>query len=120
MPTPAQERIGRGPFGALLILLSLLVGSGGAVASSGDIRHSERLGPSRQSASAALLPSATRSAVEEEPCTAGGDPAASPSGPQVVTKRLRARPEAVPSRGHQAALSKTTGPSHRARAPPAA
>ncbi len=119
MATPAQERIGRGPFGALLILLSLLVGSGSAVAASADLRHSARLSPSRQSAAVALLPSAARSAVEDEAC-ASGDPADSPSGPRVVAERLRAGRAALPAFGHQAELPGTTGLSHRARAPPAA
>ncbi len=120
MATPAQERIGRGPFGALLILLSLLVGSGNAAAASADLRHSARLSPSRQSAAVALLPSAARSTAQDEACASGGDPADSPSGPRVVAERLRAGRAALPAFGHQAELPRTTGLSHRARAPPAA
>jgi hypothetical protein len=115
-----QERIVRGPFGALLILLSLLVGSGSAVAAGGDLRQSARLSPSRQPASVALLPAGARNSIEDEASAAGGDPAASPFEPRAVTERLRARPAAGAPAGHQVERPKTAGLSHRARAPPAA
>lgn len=120
MPRPAQERIVRGPFGALLILLSLLVGSGGAVAAGGDIRQSARLSPGRQSASVALLPAATRNTIEDEASASGGDPAAVRSEPAAAAQRLSTRPLPDASGGHRAPLPAPAGPSHRARAPPAA
>jgi hypothetical protein len=120
VPTPAQERIGRGPFGALLILLSLLVGSGSAAFAGADIRHSSRLSPSRQSASVAFLPAGIRNLVDDEASAAGGDAAPSPAEPRIVAERRWARPAADVSASRRVPLPAPAGPSHRARAPPAA
>jgi hypothetical protein len=119
VPSQAQDRIVRGPFAALLILLSLLVGSGGAAAAGADIRNSARLSPSRQSASVALLPAGTRNGLEDEASAASGDKAVPVCEAGIVTERPWARPAADAPGGDQAPLPEPAGPSHRARAPPA-
>lgn len=120
MPTAAQDRIGRGPFAALLILLSLLLGSGTAADSGFDLRQTTRLAPSRHSAAVALLQSGVRNPSDEELSGAGGDSPVPSSGPILVTQRLWARPAAEPSIPDEVALRKPRSALYRARAPPAA
>lgn len=121
MPRPAQDRIGRGPFGALLILLSLLVGSGTFAAAGFDLRQSStRLAPSRQAATAALLPSAIRNSSDEDKSGAGADASLPPSAPGLVTRRLWTRPLDAPSTRDEAVRPRPATASYRARAPPAA
>ena len=120
MPKPAQDRIVRGPFGALLILLGLMLSSGTAAAAGFDLRQSApRLGSSRSAAAVALLASGVRDpSGEEAPDSAGG--AAAPSGPSLVARSLWERPPAEPRRADDAAPADPAKFPYRARAPPAA
>ena len=119
MPTTAQDRVRRGPFGALLILLSLFLSSGGAAASS-DLHESlARLAPSRHGAATALLPSGTRNPLDDEALGTGGGSAVPASAPGLVTELLWTRPLADRPSGGRIALPPPTNASNRARAPPA-
>jgi hypothetical protein len=120
VPNPAQDRIGRGPFAALLILLSLLLGSANAAAAHGDIQApASRLGPSRQGSAAALLPSGTRNPLDDEMTGGGGGPCLLPSAPGIVTERLPARPRSEAAPGVRTPAPRPAGACYRARAPPA-
>lgn len=120
MPTTAQDRVRRGPFAALLILLSLLLGSANAAAAGTDLRGpASRLGSSRHGATAALLPAGTRNPLEDEASAGGTGPALSPSRPGIITERLWARPSAETRSQPQDAFPQSAGASYRARAPPA-
>lgn len=120
MPTTAQDRIRRGPFAALLILLSLLLGSANAAAAAGDLQGpASRLGSSRQGATAALLPPGTRNPLDDEASAGGTGPFPLPSNPAVVTDRLWARPPAEAAPRPQVAVRQAARASYRARAPPA-
>lgn len=120
MPKSAQDRIVRGPFGALLILLSLLVGSGTAAAAGFDLRQSApRLGPSRQASAVGLLPVVRNSPDEDSSARASGG-CVPPAAPGLVTQRLWTRPAAGPATLREAAPAGRLNVSYRARAPPAA
>lgn len=120
MPMPAQDRIIRGPFAALLILLGLLLGSANAAAAGGDLRGpGARPGSSRYGAAAALLPSGTRNALDDEAPGEGTGPALPPSAPGIVTQALWARPAAEAPSAQASARPRPAGGSYRARAPPA-
>jgi hypothetical protein len=121
VPKAAQDRIRRGPFGALLILLSLFLGSATATAGAADFRGSAaRLGSARPSLAPVLLPPGTRNLLDDEARGSGHGPSVPPSVPGIVTERLRSRPSAeLPSRAWAAALRPASA-SYRARAPPAA
>jgi hypothetical protein len=120
VPTTAQDRVSRGPFGALLILLSLLLATGAAAASGSDAREPvPGLGPSRHGAATALLASGARNNSDDDGLATGDGPAAPPSGPSLVTELLWARPLADAPSGDRIALPRPTGASYRARAPPA-
>ena len=119
MPTTAQDRVRRGPFAALLILLSLFLGSATAAAGT-DLRGpSTRLGSSRHSPAAALLPSPARSSLEDEASDSGSGPSLRPSAPGIVTEGLPARPRAGFRPAAQASIPQPASASYRARAPPA-
>ena len=118
MPKTAQDRVSRGPFAALLILLSLFLGS--ATAAGADLRGpSTRLGSGRHNPAAALLPSATRSSLEDEDRASGTGPSLLPSIPGIVTEGLRAPPRAGFPPDARAAAPRPASASYRARAPPA-
>lgn len=119
MPTRAQDGNRRGPLAALLIVLSLFLGSATAAASA-DVRGpSTRLGSSRHNAAAALLPSGARNSPDEEVSGAGGGQSLLPCGPAILTESLSARPlPEVPS-VEWAAIPRPGSASYRARAPPA-
>lgn len=120
MPTTAQDRVRRGPFGALLILLSLLLSSGTAAAAGNDLRGPlARLGPSRSGAATAVLPSGTRNPLDDEATDSGAGPALPSTDPRLVTERLGARPLAAAPSADSAALPRPAYSSYRARAPPA-
>ncbi|HEX8626234.1 MAG TPA: hypothetical protein VF782_14330 [Allosphingosinicella sp.] len=120
MADSPQDRIGKGPFGALLILLGLLLSSGTAAAAGLDLRQSApRLGSSRSAAAVALLPSGVRNPAEDDAPQAGGG-AAPPSGPGVVTRHLWERPAAGLGSRNEAPRPEPSDRSYRARAPPAA
>ena len=120
MPTPAQDRARRGPFAALLILLSLLLGSANAAAAGGDIRApASRLGSSRQGSATALLPAGTRDPLDDEASGGAPGPSLLPDRPRIVTERLAARPSAEAPSPSQNILAEPAGSPYRARAPPA-
>ena len=120
MPTRAQGRAGRGPFGALLILLSLLLGAGNAAAGGADLRGpAARSGASRGGAATALLPSATRNPLDDEAAGADGASPVPARAPGLVTRILWARPPAGTIFDYPAPVPRATGASQRARAPPA-
>ena len=121
MPTRAQDRAGSGPFAALLILLSLVLGSANAAASSaGTNGPATRLAPAPHNSAAALLPSGTRNPLEDEADGARGGPSLLPSRPGIVTERLPARPRAEAPVRVPAAVPRPAIAAYRARAPPAA
>jgi hypothetical protein len=120
VPSTAQDRDRRGPFAALLILLSLLLASGPAAAAVDDVRApAARLGSSRQAAATALLPPGTRNPFDDEISGPGDDPGLLPSRPGIVTERLWARPPAEAPSHEWGAVPQPPGASYRARAPPA-
>lgn len=120
MPTTAQDRVRRGPFGALLILLSLFLSSGAAAAASNDFsRPSARPGSSRHGAAIALLPSGTRNPLDDEAGGRGGGSTVPPSGPRLVTESLWARPLTDGPSVAFVSLPRPTNATYRARAPPA-
>src|SRR5688500_12473830 len=89
---PAQDRITRGPFAALLILLSLVLGSA-STAAGADIRGPRaRPGSGRHGAVTALLPAGTRNALDDEASGEGAGSSLPPSAPGIVTHALWARP----------------------------
>ena len=119
MPMPAQDRMKRGPFAALLILLSLVLGSASASAAS-DIRApGARPGSNRHGATAALFSPGTRNAFDDEVTGDGPGPALAPSAPAIVTQALWARPAAEVPVIAPAATPRPAAASYRARAPPA-
>jgi len=119
VPTAAQDRGRRGPLAALLILLSLVLGSATA-AGGADLRGpSARLGSSRHVPAAAVLPAGARSAVDEEIAGSAAGSSVPPTAPGIVTERLRARPAAGFRPGAEAAVAGPASASYRARAPPA-
>lgn len=120
MPTSAQDRVRRGPFAALLILLSLLLGSANAAAAGSDIQApASRLGSSRQGNATALLPPGARNPLDDETSGGGTGPTLLPSTPGIVTERLAARPLAEAPPRAPAAVPGPPSAAYRARAPPA-
>ncbi|MEO7177419.1 MAG: hypothetical protein ABIW83_01105 [Allosphingosinicella sp.] len=121
MPTTAQDRVRRGPFAALLILLSLLLSSGIDAAAGNDFRSPlARLAPSRNGAGTAVLLSGTRNPSDDESIGPEGGPFLAPSEPVPVTDLLWARPLADSQRGDRVPGPRPATASYRARAPPAA
>lgn len=119
MPTRAQDRTGRGPFAALLILLSLFLGSATAAAGADLNGSAPRLGSSRQGPSAALLPAGARNPLDDEKRDSGAGPSIIPTIPGLVTERPWTRPGAEYPSGGQAAAPRPATASYRSRAPPA-
>lgn len=117
MPMPAQDRMSRGPFAALLILLSLLLGSASAAAGSDLRAPGARAGSSRNGAATALLPSGPRNSLDDE--ASGEGASLPPSGPGIVTEILWARPLAEAPSAARSAIPRPAGAPYRARAPPA-
>jgi hypothetical protein len=121
VPTTAQDRVRRGPFAALLILLSLLLSSGVDSAAGSGLRDPlARLAPSRNGAGTALLLSATRNPLDDETTGPEGGPFLAPSEPIPVTDLLWARPVAGAEARDRLSGPKPATASYRARAPPAA
>ena len=115
MLTPPQDRHQGGPFAALLILLSLFLGSGTAAAHANALAGpAARPALGRSGAAAALLP-----ADDETPATGDG-PAVPPAAPSVVTRLLWARALGLSPAAPAARLARPAAFSYRARAPPAA
>lgn len=120
MPTRAQSGASRGPFAALLILLSLVLGSAASTAAGADLRGpSTRLGSTRQGPSAALLAAPARSALEDEAPGSGSGAFGLPHRPAIVTERLWTGPEARIRAAAPATRASPAAASYRARAPPA-
>jgi len=119
VPTPAQDRVRRGPFAALLILLSLVLGPA-AAAAGGDYRGpAPRLGSGRHTVATALVPSTARNPLDDE-ASGGGDPFVLPPRPSVVTEPLQPRPGAGFAPRAGSATPPSAVASYWARAPPAA
>ncbi|HEX8126966.1 MAG TPA: hypothetical protein VF548_15430 [Allosphingosinicella sp.] len=120
MPTTAQDRTTTGPFAALLILLSLLLGSATS-ASGADLQGpAARLGASRGGPSTALLPAGTRNPLDDEaPGPELGSALPPPAAPGVVVELLWTGPGARFAGAQAAPPERRTGASYRARAPPA-
>ena len=120
MPATVHDRVRRGPFGALLILLSLLLSAGTAAAAGGDGHASlARLGQSRHGAATTILPSGIRNGLDDEAQNTGGGSAVPSTGPGLVTRLLWTRPLGDAPSADRAALPRPAGVSYRARAPPA-
>ncbi len=118
MPTTAQDRTSRGPFAALLILLSLCLGSAPAAAAGADLRGpTPRLGSGRHAPAAALLPASARSQSDDE--ASGSGPSLLPSLPGIVTEALTALPGAETGPAARVSIPKRSSAFYRARAPPA-
>jgi hypothetical protein len=115
-----QDRPVRGPVAALLILLSLVLGSGAAAATAELNGSATRLAPERHSSAAALLPAGARDDLEDEADRWGDGPSALPGRARIVTERLGARPRAGFPAAVGAAAPRPPSASYRARAPPAA
>ncbi|HYW15560.1 MAG TPA: hypothetical protein VE891_05335 [Allosphingosinicella sp.] len=119
MRNTAQDRVRKGPFAALLILLSLFMGSATAAAGA-DLRGpSTRLGSSRHNPATAFLASGIRNPLDDEGRDSAGGPATFPFGPAVVTETLETRPAAGFRPADRAAAQRPSTASYRARAPPA-
>ena len=121
MPTGAHDRIGRRPFSALLILLTLLLGSANAAAAAGNgVRApSARFGSGRHGPATALLATATRTSSDDDASGSGTGPLLGPSRPGIVTRRLWTLPQTEFPVGLRAAAPEPPGAYYRARAPPA-
>jgi hypothetical protein len=119
VPMPAQDRMKRGPLAALLILLSLVLGSASTAAAGNDLRGpAARPGSSRHAA--ALLPSLTRNTPDDEALGDGGAGSPlPPSAPGIVTQALWARPLPEAASAAWNAVPQPAAASYRARAPPA-
>ena len=116
----AQVRVRRVPVRALLILLGLFLSSGAAASAASELREPlARLGPSRQAAATALVPSGSRNSLDDEALGAGGNSSLLPSGPGLVTHVLWARPLAQAPVGRFVRLQQPAKAAYRARAPPA-
>lgn len=119
MPTMAHDRVRRGPAAALLILLSLLL-TGISPGVGNEIRErAARFGPSRHGPATAVLQAAARHSPDDESPGAGVGSSLPPSGPAIVTERLRTRPRADNPSGNRLAIPQPANTSYRARAPPA-
>ena len=120
MPATVHDRVRRGPFGALLILLSLLLGAGTAAAAGSDSHFSlARLGQSRHGAAATILPFGTRNPLDDEAPGTDGGSALPSTGPGVVTQFLWTRPLGDAPSADRAPLPQPAAAAYRARAPPA-
>ena len=120
MPMTAQVRVRRVPIRALLILLGLFLSSGAAASAGNELREPlARLGPSRQGAATALVPSGNRDGLDDEALGAGGNSSLPPCGPDVVTRLLWARPLVDAPLGRFVRPPRPGSAAYRARAPPA-
>ncbi len=119
MPKTAQDRTGRAPLAALLILLSLFLAGGTAAAGSSSQAPDARLGAGRHAAPTALLPAPNRTHPDDEVPRSGTGPFALPSAPAPVTQSLWTRPSAGFPTGVPAAAPRAPSSPYRSRAPPA-
>jgi hypothetical protein len=119
VPTRAQDRHQSGPLAALLILLSLLLGSGTAAAGPHALAGPAAR-PALGQSGAFLLPPAFRSTLDDETPATGDGPAVLSGSPAVVTRLLWARALGATAAAPTAARARPAAFSYRARAPPAA
>lgn len=119
--TPSRtHRVRRGPLAALLIFLSLFLGSGTAAAGGAEIRGTAaRLSPSRAGAPSAVILPGARTQLDDEAAGAEGGSPLPPRPPAIVTKSLWARPPHSPGGGSPSLLPQAAKAAYRARAPPA-
>lgn len=120
MPNPAPDRVRSAPFAALLLLLGVLLGTGGAGAADLGLRGASRPGAVRHGATLSLSRSTPRAAATDdypEPQPSASGP---PSRPSVVTVGLATRPGNGAATAPSRALAGRDFHSYRARAPPAA
>jgi hypothetical protein len=120
VPTTAQDRTTKGPLAALLILLSLFLGSATSAAAADLGGPATRLGSSRGGPAAALLSAGTRNPLDDE--ARGPDSGSAippPTIPGIVTEPLWTRPGARFTAGQAAEPRLPPSASYRARAPPA-
>ncbi len=120
MPRPAQERGSRSPVAALLILLGLLLGSGGTISGFEARDGSARLGSDRHGAPASLLRTAQRAPSPDDDEGSGPGAAGPARAADVVTVALASRPGTAAAAAPAFALAEAAPASYRARAPPAA
>lgn len=120
MPNPAPDRVRSAPFAALLLLLGVLLGSGGAGAADLGLRGASRAGAVRQGATLSPTRSAARAAATDDYPEPQPSAFAPPALPAVVTVRLTARPGNSDAAAPSVSLARRPSPSYRARAPPAA
>jgi hypothetical protein len=118
VPNEAHDRLRRGPFAALLILLGLILSSGTVTAGASMPRASAARQSSDRAGAAVLI---TRS--EERSAFPGDAPEpnsfAPPASPGIVTSTLWARPTAPAALRAGPAFRQPAHRSYRARAPPA-
>jgi hypothetical protein len=120
VPSPAPDRVRSAPFAALLLLLGVLLGTGGAGAADLGLRGASRPGAVRHGATLSLSRSAPRAAATDDYPEPQPSAAGPPSLPCVVTVRLTVRPGTAGRAAASLALARRAFPSYRARAPPAA
>jgi hypothetical protein len=120
VPNPAPDRVRSAPFAALLLLLGVLLGSGGAGAADLGLRGASRPGAVRHGATLSLSRSAPRAAATDDYPEPQPNASGPPSLPSVVTVRLTARPANRAASAASLAPAGQAFPSYRARAPPAA
>ena len=122
MPMRAHVGVRRMPLRALLILLGLFLTSGAAASAAGsELREPlARLGPTRQGATTALLPSGNRNSLDDEAVGTGGSSSLPQSGPGVITRLLGSWPLAEASSSRFLGLPQPAKAAYRARAPPSA
>lgn len=127
MPAPTSTRTGdlktsarRHPVAALLMILSLMVGSGGAAAARQAGDPAARVGRERPGAAAAFAHAPERRLVSDDASEAKPKSSLPPPTPAVVTDLVGTRRggDASPDTGLRGARQWTA--SYRARAPPAA
>ena len=127
MSVPTSARAGdlkmsarRHPVAALLMVLSLLAGSGGAAAARQAGDPAARVGRERPGAAAVFARAPERRLVSDDASEAKPKSSLPPPTPAVVTDVVGTRPgaDALPDTGLRGARQWTA--SYRARAPPAA
>jgi hypothetical protein len=115
----AQTRVRTSPLAALLILLSLVLGAGGAAATAGDgLDPAARAGRDRDGAAVALFRAPDRNRLPDEGPGPDTAPFAPPRPPRIVTGLLGARPAATPEAAAPLPRPAPRTVAYRARAPP--
>lgn len=124
-PPPGERPRGRpsvrrGPLAALLLLLGVMLGPGGAGAAAPDVSgKGSRLGPDRHGAPVQLLRAAQRGASEEDEGERLTGPVALPGRTGVVTFSGTVRPPGTAAEAPVFEHPRPRTAAYRARAPPA-